>query len=168
MSNNNKHDQKRTQQTKNTLILVVLILVIASVYIYQNLNKTDNNRKSKKADNPNRSEPNSISEIIQKSKEFSFKETISFALDLTKIRLKHPSIVTDVETIKKVIKLNPCQRTGFSRLVETLKNKEIIEFYRIACKSKKGTGNNSGIRLVYEWNKNKNEVTFTNLYYISS
>ena len=79
-----------------------------------------------------------------------FDEFQEFKKDLKKLSKRYKSLPEDLETIKKVLKVNPKARPPFSFNIDGLGIKDcVIKVKKIACKSLKGKGVNTGLRLVY-------------------
>ena len=79
-----------------------------------------------------------------------FDELQEFKKDLKKLSKRYKSLPEDLETIKKVLKVNPKARPPFSFNIDGLGIKDgVIKVKKIACKSLKGKGVNTGLRLVY-------------------
>ncbi len=99
-----------------------------------------------------------------------FEELPEFRKDLKKLSKKYRSLPDDLEVLKKVLKLKPDQRPPFSFRIEGLGIEScIIKVKKIACKSLKGKGVNSGLRLVYAFYENKmienQKIIFIELYH---
>lgn len=79
-----------------------------------------------------------------------FHELDEFKKDLKKLSKRYKSLNEDLEIIKKVLKVNPHARPPFSFNIDGLGIKDcIIKVKKIACKSLKGKGVNTGLRLIY-------------------
>jgi len=76
-----------------------------------------------------------------------FEELKEFKKDIKKILKKHRSISEDIEVIKKVLDVKPNERPPFSYKIDGLGIEScIIKIKKIASKSFKGKGVNSGHR----------------------
>ena len=83
-------------------------------------------------------------------KEMEYDELEEFKKDLKKLSKRYKSLKDDIEIIRKVLKVNPEARPPFSFNIDGLGIKNcIIKIKKIACKSLKGKGINTGLRLVY-------------------
>lgn len=79
-----------------------------------------------------------------------YDELEEFKKDLKKLSKRYKSLKDDIEIIRKVLKVNPEARPPFSFNIDGLGIKNcIIKIKKIACKSLKGKGINTGLRLVY-------------------
>ena len=97
-----------------------------------------------------------------------FEELDEFAKDLKKLRKRYRSIAEDLEVLKKVLKAFPDSRPPFSYQISELGIKDcIIKVKKIACKTLKGRGVNSGLRLVYAWFQEQEKIIFIELYHKS-
>lgn len=95
-----------------------------------------------------------------------FEEVDEFGKDLKKLIKKYRSLNEDLETLKKVIKNNPSQRPPYSYRIEGLGiDRYIVKVKRIACKSMKGLGSNTGLRLVYCYMEENDTITFIEIYH---
>ena len=85
-----------------------------------------------------------------------YEELKEFNKDLKKLSKKYRSLKDDIEVIKKVLNVNPTARPPFSFNIDGLGIEDcIIKVKKIACKSLKGKGVNTGLRLVYAHFENK-------------
>jgi len=83
-------------------------------------------------------------------KEMEFDELAEFKKDLKKLSKRYKSLKDDLEIIRKVLKVNPNARPPFSFKIDGLGITDcVIKVKRIACKSLKGKGVNTGLRLIY-------------------
>lgn len=81
-----------------------------------------------------------------------FEELDEFRKDLKKLARKYRTLETDLETIKKVLKAEPKERPPFSFRIDGLGiETNVIKIKKIACKSLKGKGVNTGLRLIYNF-----------------
>ena len=79
-----------------------------------------------------------------------FDELDEFKRDLKKLSRRYKSLTDDLEIIRKVLKVNPEARPPFSFKIDGLGVTDcIIKVKKIACKSLKGKGVNTGLRLIY-------------------
>jgi len=86
--------------------------------------------------------------MIMKGMEFD--ELDEFKRDLKKLSRRYKSLTDDLEIIRKVLKVNPEARPPFSFKIDGLGVTDcIIKVKKIACKSLKGKGVNTGLRLIY-------------------
>ena len=96
----------------------------------------------------------------------NFDELAEFQKDLKALLKKYRTLNEDLNVVKKVLEVMPDQRPPFSfRIDNSWVETCIIKFKKIACKSLKGKGVNSGLRLVYAYFPDKNKITFIELYH---
>jgi hypothetical protein len=102
-----------------------------------------------------------------------YKETSQFSSELKKLSKKFPSLKSDLETAKQyhieLFHFENLDRQGIFK-IEKVKNDENIQFFKIkkfTCKSLKGCGANSGIRITYAFSPIKKEITFLEIYFKS-
>lgn len=105
-----------------------------------------------------------------------FEELKEFGKDKKRLAKKYRSIPDDLETVKQVLEVLPDERPPFSYRISNLGIETcIIKVKKIACKSLKGKGVNSGLRLVYayyevlaeEVESQKEKIVFIELYHKS-
>jgi len=100
-----------------------------------------------------------------------FEELGEFKKDLKKLLKRYKSLNDDIEIIKKVLRANPNVRPPFSFRIDGLGLKNcIIKVKKIACKSLKGKGVNTGLRLIYaHFEKNElideDKIVFVEIYH---
>ena len=95
-----------------------------------------------------------------------FEVLAEFKKDLKRLLKKYRSLEEDLVTLKKVLAVVPDQRPPFSYRVEGLGIETcIIKVRKIACKSLKGKGVNTGLRLVYAYFKDKGRIVFIEIYH---
>ena len=96
----------------------------------------------------------------------TFRELDVFRKDLKKLLKKYRSLEDDLETIKKVLKTQPGERPPFSYRINGLGIETcIIKVKKIACKSLKGKGVNSGLRLIYAHFEEARRIEFIEIYH---
>ncbi len=82
----------------------------------------------------------------------NFEELKEFGKDKKKLSKKYRSIPEDLATVKQVLEILPDERPPFSYRINNLGIETcVIKVKKIACKSLKGKGVNSGLRLVYAY-----------------
>ena len=95
-----------------------------------------------------------------------FDELDEFKKDLKKLLRKYRSLNDDLEVVKKVLKVEPNERPPFSYRIDGLGiGTCVIKVKKIACKSLKGRGVNSGLRLIYAYFEIEQRVVFVELYH---
>lgn len=81
-----------------------------------------------------------------------FLELDEFKKELKSLLKKYRSLTEDLEIVKQILLIFPNERPPFSFEINDLKlNTCIIKVKKLACKSLKGRGVNSGLRLVYAY-----------------
>ncbi len=97
-----------------------------------------------------------------------FDELTEFRRDLKVLLKKYRTLNDDLEVVKKVLLINPDERPPFSFRIDHLGIETcIIKIKKIACKSLKGKGVNSGLRLIYAYYPDQQKITFIELYHKS-
>ena len=97
-----------------------------------------------------------------------FEELDEFKKDLKKLSKKHRTLHDDVEIVKKVLNVNPDERPPFSYRIDGLGiDTCVIKIKKIASKSFKGKGVNSGFRIVYAHFENEDKIIMIELYHKS-
>ncbi len=95
-----------------------------------------------------------------------FDELDEYKKDLKKLLKKYRTIQDDIEIVKKVLEVKPEARPPFSFQIEGLGLEScIIKVKKIACKSLKGRGVNTGLRLIYAHFIETQEIVFIELYH---
>jgi hypothetical protein len=106
-------------------------------------------------------------------KEMEFDELDEFKKDLKKLSKRYRSLEDDLETIKKVLKVNPTAKPPFSFNIDGLGITScVIKVKKMACKSLKGKGVNTGLRLIYAHFENEEtqvsqKIVFIEIYHKS-
>jgi mRNA-degrading endonuclease RelE of RelBE toxin-antitoxin system len=95
-----------------------------------------------------------------------FDEISEFGKDLKRLMKKYRSLHEDLTIIKKILSVEPDAAPPFSFRIEGLKVTScIIKVRKIACKSLKYKGVNSGLRLVYAYFKEDSRIVFIEIYH---
>ncbi len=97
-----------------------------------------------------------------------FESLDEFNRDLKKLLKKYRSLNEDLETIKKVLRVQPNETPPFSFQISGLGIQSppyIIKVKKITCKSLKGKGVNTGLRLVYALYEEDPRIVFVELYH---
>ncbi|MCK5029409.1 MAG: hypothetical protein KAR57_07240 [Bacteroidales bacterium] len=98
-----------------------------------------------------------------------FEELKEFIKDLNKLSKKHRSISEDIEVVKKVLAILPDERPPFSYRIDGLGIETcIIKEKKIASKSFKGKGVNSGFRIIYAHFENEDKIVLIEVYHKST
>ena len=101
----------------------------------------------------------------------NYNETNEFARDFKKLLKKFPSLRDDMEVVKKFrIELLHIQKIDNKSIfeIENAGNRENLRFFKIKkfqCKSLKGKGAKSGIRVIYAFHCNDSKVDFIEIYF---
>ncbi len=95
-----------------------------------------------------------------------FGEIEEFKKDLKKLSKRFITLPDDLEIVKKVLTVNADERPPFSYRIEGLAIRTcIIKIKKIASRSLKGRGADSGLRIVYAHYKEEERITFIELYF---
>lgn len=98
----------------------------------------------------------------------TFDELAEYQRDLKTLLKKYRTLNDDLSVVRKVLEIVPDERPPFSFRIDGLGLEScIIKVKKIACKSLKGRGVNSGLRLVYAWFSDEQKITFIELYHKS-
>lgn len=99
-----------------------------------------------------------------------YDESGEFKKDLKKLVKRFRSLPEDLNTVKKAVielrhvkgidNLSTFEIPGFFT-----ENSNFWKIKKFACKSLKGRGVQSGIRVIYNWCKNYDKVIFVEIYY---
>jgi hypothetical protein len=97
-----------------------------------------------------------------------FEEIAPFKKDFKTLEKKYKTLVDDLETVRKVLSVLPEDRPPFSYRIDNLGITNcVIKVKKIACKSLKGKGVNSGLRLVYAYFEGESKIVFIEIYHKS-
>jgi len=95
-----------------------------------------------------------------------FEELAEFRKDLKVLRKKYRTLHDDLTIVKQVLTIRPDERPPFSYRIDNLGIKTcVIKVKKIACRSLKGSGVNSGLRLVYAYFSADQRIVFIELYH---
>lgn len=95
-----------------------------------------------------------------------FNQLPEFEKDLKFLLKKYRTLNEDLNEIKTTLRKKPLERQPFSFRIDNLSlETRIIKVRKIACKSLKGKGVNSGLRLIYAYFPNEEKITFIELYH---
>ena len=96
----------------------------------------------------------------------TFEELEEYKKDLKQLLKKYRTLESDVEVVKKVLELIPDDRPPFSYRIDGLGIETcVIKVKKIACRTLKGRGVNSGFRLIYAWFKIEQRIVMVELYH---
>ena len=97
-----------------------------------------------------------------------FEELDEFKKDLKKLLKRYRTLQDDLAIVKKVLTVEPKERPPFSYKIEGLGLKNcVIKVKKITCRSMKGKGANSGLRLIYAHFETEKRIIMIELYYKS-
>ncbi len=96
------------------------------------------------------------------------QELEEYKKDLKKLSKKYRTLPEDIEVVRKVLLVNPNERPPFSFRINKLGIETcVIKVKKIASKSFKGKGVNSGFRLIYAHYENENRIVLIELFHKS-
>lgn len=99
----------------------------------------------------------------------TFEELAEFKKDLKTLTKKYRTLNDDLQVVKRVLEVFLDERPPFSFRIDDLGLKTcIIKVKKIASKSMKGKGVNSGLRLIYAHFPEENKIIFIELYHKNS
>ena len=94
-----------------------------------------------------------------------FNELDEFKKDLRRLLKKYRTLNDDLGTLKKVIEAEPDERPPVSYTISGLGlQTQIIKVKRLACRALKGKGSNTGLRLIYAYDKTEGKITLIEFY----
>jgi hypothetical protein len=99
-----------------------------------------------------------------------YRETVEFKKDLKKLTKRFPSLPDDIATVKKnaieLYHLHHIDNQSVFQInaLKTVEN-EIYKLKKFACKSLKGKGVHSGVRLIYAYSLSVLMVDLIEIYY---
>lgn len=95
-----------------------------------------------------------------------FDELNEFQKDLKSLLKKYRTLNDDLAVVKRVLEISPDERPPFSFRIDHLGISTcVIKVKKIACKSLKGKGVNSGLRLIYALFPEEQRIVFIELYH---
>lgn len=99
-------------------------------------------------------------------KKVSFEELAVFKKDLKKLLKKYRTLNSDLDIVKLDLSNDPSTRPPFSFRIDNLGLETcVIKVKKIACRSLKGRGVNSGLRLVYAHFQEERRIVFIEIYH---
>lgn len=97
-----------------------------------------------------------------------FEELPEYKKDFKGLLKKYRTLEADLDVVKKVLAFSPDERQPFSYCINNLGIETcVIKVKKIACRSLKGKGVNSGLRLVYAFFEQEEKIVFVELYHKS-
>ncbi|HRZ42716.1 MAG TPA: hypothetical protein P5228_08435 [Bacteroidales bacterium] len=98
----------------------------------------------------------------------TFEELSPFRKDLKSLLKRFRTLEEDLAVVRQILEVMPDERPPFSFRIDNLGLKTcIIKIKKIACRSLKGRGVNSGLRLVYAYFPSENRIAFVELFHKS-
>lgn len=95
-----------------------------------------------------------------------FNQLPEFDKDLKALLKRYRTLNDDLFEVKTILKKRPDEHPPFSFRIDNLALETcIIKVKKIACKSLKGKGVNSGLRLIYAYFPDLLKITFVELYH---
>ncbi|MFO7614776.1 MAG: hypothetical protein R6W71_09075 [Bacteroidales bacterium] len=89
-----------------------------------------------------------------------------FRKDMKRLLKRYRTLNDDLEVVMTILKKKPDERPPFSYRIEGLGLETcIIKVKKIACKSLKGSGVNSGFRLIYAYFPYGQRIVFIELFH---
>jgi len=105
---------------------------------------------------------------MRKMSKIRFDELPEFKKDLKSLLKRYRTLNEDLDVLMKVLNDEPEESPPFSFQIEGLGLETcVIKVRKIACKALKGRGVNSGLRLIYAFFIEKQEIVFVELYHKS-
>jgi mRNA-degrading endonuclease RelE of RelBE toxin-antitoxin system len=96
----------------------------------------------------------------------TFEELEEFKKDLKQLLKKYRTLNDDLETVKRVLNVEPNERPPFSFRINDLGITTcVIKVKKIACRTLKGRGVNSGLRLIYAHFEEEQRIVMIELYH---
>ena len=96
----------------------------------------------------------------------TFEELEEFKKDLKQLLKKYRTLNDDLETVKRVLNVEPDERPPFSFRINDLGITTcVIKVKKIACRALKGRGVNSGLRLIYAHFEEEEKIVMIELYH---
>lgn len=96
------------------------------------------------------------------------EELDEYRKDIKTLSKKYRTLPGDIEVVKKVLLVNPKERPPFSFRIDNLGLETcVIKVKKIASRSFKGKGVNSGFRLIYAHFENEDRIVLVELYHKS-
>jgi len=95
-----------------------------------------------------------------------FDELAGYKKDFKDLLKKYRTLNDDIKVVKQVLEFMPDARPPFSFRIDNLGIETcVIKVKKIACKSLKGRGVNSGLRLIYAHFPDEQQIVFVELYH---
>jgi mRNA-degrading endonuclease YafQ of YafQ-DinJ toxin-antitoxin module len=99
-------------------------------------------------------------------KKIQFEELLEFKKDLKQLLKKFRTMNDDLEVVKQDLNDEPGESPPFSYRINGLGIETcVIKVKKIACKALKGSGVNSGLRLIYAYYEKEEKIIFVEVYH---
>ncbi len=96
----------------------------------------------------------------------TFEELEEFKKDLKHLLKKYRTLDGDLEIVRRVLEVEPNERPPFSFRINDLGISTcVIKVKKIACRTLKGRGVNSGLRLIYAYFIKEERIVMIELYH---
>jgi len=96
----------------------------------------------------------------------TFEELGVFRKDLKSLLKRFRTLEDDLAIVKQVLEIMPDERPPFSFRIDNLGIETcIIKIKKMACRSLKGRGVNSGLRLVYAYFPDESRIVFIEIFH---
>jgi len=96
----------------------------------------------------------------------NFEELDEFKKDVKTLGKRFKTLPEDIEIVKKVLSVSPAPRPPFSYRFDNLGITTcVIKIRKIACRSLKGKGSSSGLRIVYAYFEEESRIVLIEIYY---
>ncbi len=97
------------------------------------------------------------------------EELDEYKKDIKKLSKKYRTVDSNVEVVKKVLHVNPDEKAPFSVQIDGLGIEScIIKIKKIASKSFKGKGKQSGFRIIYAHFEQEEKIVLIEIYHKSA
>lgn len=95
-----------------------------------------------------------------------FDELPEFEKDFKSLSKRFKTLNDDLNIVKKVLEIKPDERSPFSFRIDNLGLETcVIKIRKIACRSLKGKGVNSGLRLIYAYFEEEAKIVLIEIYH---
>lgn len=96
----------------------------------------------------------------------NFEQLLEFKKDLKNLSKKYRSLPDDLLVMQRVLAILPDARPPFSFKINGLGIEScVIKVKKMACRSLKGQGVNSGLRLVYAYFEQEKRIVFIEIFH---
>ncbi|MFZ2906276.1 MAG: hypothetical protein WAZ98_08745 [Cyclobacteriaceae bacterium] len=96
----------------------------------------------------------------------TFDEIEEYGKDFKKLQKKYKTLESDIAIVKKVLAVHAHELPPFNSRLNGMKIKTcVIKERRLACRSIKGAGVQTGLKLVYAHFEDEEKIVFIELYH---